>query len=259
MTLRTLKHPPLVEHVFEVRWRHPDGREALYDEYELGLGRLFERVKRDMELPHRERMRGHMPREAFASVGIENLVFDRFVPSPTKDQQLSYPLVQYGPGVVSYNVDGGCYEWARVRERAAQLFGIVSDVHEGLPGRVSGVSLRAIDFFKTDEPASFLRDKLKIQIQTELASLKQLAGAVETPRFQGIWKLAQERTQLQVATGPASIGEDNGLLLDIRVESLGEALVARGIEDLISYQHTLTGNAFFALLTEELHDDLGRS
>lgn len=259
MTLRTLKQPPLVEHVFEVRWRHPEGREALYDEYELGLGRLFERMKGDLELSHRERMPGHMPREAFASLGIENLVFDRFVPSPTKDQQLSYPLVQYGPGVVSYNVDRDNYEWGSVRQRAVELFGIVSDVHEGLPGGVSGVSLRAIDFFKTDDPASFLRDKLGIKIQTELASLKQLAGAVETPRFRGTWKLEADRTQLQVATGPASIGEENGLLLDIRVESLGEALVTRGIDDLISYQHTLTGDAFFALLTDELHDDLGRT
>lgn len=255
MTSRKLEHPPLVEHVFEVRWRHADGRQALYDEYELGLGRLYDLIK--AQLPHRERTSGHMPREAFTAFAVDNLVFDRFVPAPTSDR-LSYPLVQYGPGVASYNVDKTTYDWANVKTKVVELFGTISEVHADLASRVSSISLRAIDFFQTDEPAKFLRNKLKVRVETELDALPHLAGAVETPRFQGTWTLDEQRTQLRVAIGPGSVADQNGLMLDITAQSRGGALLDRGIEALIAYQHTLTGDAFFALLTEELQDELGR-
>lgn len=254
MISRKLKHPPLIEHVFEARWRHPDGREALYDEYELGLGRLYDRIKAD--LPHRQRTSGHMPRGAFTALPVENLIFDRFVPTPTEDR-LSYPLLQYGPGVASYNVDKQSYDWASVKAKVVELFGTVSEVHRNLPSRVSAISLRAIDFFQTDDPAAFLRNQLKVTVETELDALGHLAGATQTPRFQGTWVLDKQQTQLRVAIGPGSVGDQNGLMLDITAQSLGGALLDRGIEDLITYQHMLTGDAFFALLKEKLHNELG--
>lgn len=226
------------------------------DEYELALGRLYERLKDD--LPHRERAQGYVPRDVFASLAVDNLVFDRFVREPTADQKLSYPLMQYGPGVASYNVDKTTYDWAAVRASVLDLFHELCATHDDLPSRISTISLRAIDFFRTDDPGAFLRTKLRVEIRTDLARLEQLAGAREAPRFQNTWTLDDEQTELRVAIRPGSVRDQNGLILDIGAYSSGAILGDRGIEALVDTQHALTGDTFFALLTEELHDELGR-
>lgn len=254
MISRKLKHPPIVEHVFEVRWNHPDGRQALYDEYELALGRLYERLQADF--PHRERTSGHMPREVFVALPAQNLVFDRFVPKKSSGTQLHYPLAQYGPGVASYNVNKDTYDWEKVRAGALALFASLREVHPGLESHIASITLRAIDFFKTEDAASFLRKKLTIDVSSNLQGLEQLAKAVESPRFQSSFKIDEKQTRLLVGVAPGSMGDEDGILLDISAVSEGSALFSTGIEDLVDYQHKLTGDAFFELLTKELHNEL---
>lgn len=256
MTTRTLQHPPLVEHVFEARWDHADGRGALYDEYEVSLGMLYERIKG--RLPRRERASGHLPSDVYEKLAVEGLVFDRFVKEPSLHGLLHYPLAQYGPGVASYNVDKSSYRWTDVKAGILDYFGKLSEVHDDLASRIVALSLRSIDFFETEEPGDYLRAKFKVEVKTELASLNRLDRAKETPRFQTLWALEDEPIQLRVGMRPGSVGDANGLVLDIQAQAQREALTARGIESLVDFLHGLTGDAFFALLTPELHDELGR-
>lgn len=256
MSSRTLKHPPLVEHLFEVRWSHPSGRGALYDEYELTLGMLYERIRE--RFPHRERVLGHLPRDVYDNLAVESLVFDRFLGERPLVGRLGYPLVQYGPGIGSHNVDKSSYSWPDVKAGILSYYDKLSQVHTDLAGRVVAIALRSIDFFETNEPGELLRSKLKVTVDTELGSLKHLEGAREIPRLQTTWRLDGDRTLLRVKVGPGSVGDANGLLLDIEALAQGAALTQRGMEALIDFLHTLTGDAFFALLTTELHDELGR-
>lgn len=224
----------------------------MYDEYEIVLGRLFERLK--SRTPFRERVH-HIPREMFQTMPVDALVFDRFVPRAMSSGLLSYPLMQYGPGVASYNVDGASYSWPQVREGMLELFTVLKDLHPDFQERINTISLRAIDFFPTEKFAEFLRTRLRVNVSTELEKLPQLAEAVETPRLQSSWQLPGGG-MLRIGVGPGFVSEQNGLLLDISAESGAEAGKGK-IEDLIDFQHKLAGDAFFALISQELRDELG--
>jgi len=261
MNSRMLKHPPLIEHIFEICWKHSDGQGALFDEYELALGQLYKQVGGKLNLPCRERMTGHLPREVYVTLPAgSRLVFDRFVSAPSLDDKLSYPLVQYGPGIASYNVDKDNYDWKAVRTGILELFQKLQDVHPELTSRTSKISLRAIDFFETDNPADCLRKKFKINFNTDLQGVDQdlnfLEGATEMPRLQNTWILENKQTKLRLAVTPGTFDGKNGLFLDIEAESSRDALQEKDIKELIDLQHKLTGELFFALLTEELLREL---
>jgi uncharacterized protein (TIGR04255 family) len=253
---RTLKTVPLIESLFELRWGGSEGV-AVRREYDLALGRLFERVG----------LRGfrhhvsvtNLPEAVYTMTPtIQGVVFDRFLGSKT-DKKLTYPLVQFGPGIASYNVDRDNYDWQEMRKAILALYADLVQVSEGLADRVDSVTLRSLDLFPLSRPGevgAFLKERLQINVGSALATHEELKGSVAEPRFESRWLLDGDDTSLTVLAGGGTAGETSGIILDVAASAKRELLGKLGMDGTIDRLHTLTGSAFFGLLSEDLHAEL---
>jgi len=233
---------------------HSDGNAGLFDEYKLGVGLLYEKLRKDFP---EIRSVFTLPREVFATVPVSSLVFDRFLPrKPPEDQALEYPLKQYGPGVASYNVNNKEYSWAGVRPAIELFYEELKTTHKSFEERVNAISLRTTDFFETANADTFTHDRLHIEIKSPVSRLPELRNAKALPVFRTTWTL-ENGTELQVATTPGAVGEREGVVLEIAVQSGQALLKEKGFTELLTYQHQLAGNSFFVLLSDGLRKELG--
>lgn len=254
---RKLKVVPLVESIFELRWGAGDGVE-LHREYGLALGRLYERLaKRDFSV---RRHLASLPEELYSpELPPQHLVFERFLLKGT-DASISYPLVQIGPGVATYNTDNGAYDWPKMLSGCMDLHRDLSDVVRTLDERLDDVILRSIDLFPLESPdqaLQFLRSKLRAEVATALSENPTLAGATVQPTYDVVWNLKESSTRLHVRASHGRAGDREGLVLDIQARASRPFIRERGVGEAIKHLHELTGDAFFGLLGQELRDELG--
>jgi uncharacterized protein (TIGR04255 family) len=256
MTDRKLTRVPLLEYLFEVRWAGNEGVKV-YDEFELSLGRLYERLRE--RFPVTQRINS-LPRELYDAIPpVKNVPFIRFLPTPQNDtSELSYPLIQYGPGIATCNVDRASYDWAQFAQQSSQLFGTLKDCHDSLEARIDTILLRSLDAFELSESElnKFLSEKMTIEISSGVDALPALQGAIKLPEFSTTWRLSDDTT-LRVAAFNGAAGDKQGLIVDIAVQSGRAALQTMGdIESLLKHQHKLAGDSFFGLLQEDFINEL---
>jgi uncharacterized protein (TIGR04255 family) len=247
---------PLLESLFELRWGGVEGS-LVHREYKLALGRLFDRVaSRGFVEPVSVTS---LPEELYAATPpVRGVVFDRFLKSKT-DDKLTYPLIQFGPGMASYNVDRTNYEWPAMRQAILDLYADLEHVNTGLADRVDSITLRSLDFFPLSSRGdieSFLTKRLRIRIGSDLANNEDLKGAEVVPRFETHWWLDGGDTSLTVLASFGMAGEKSGLILDIAAGAKRNVLGRLGTASTIDRLHTLTGSAFFGLLSEDLYAEL---
>lgn len=254
MTDRKLKQVPLVEYLFEVRWGAAEGG-ALHDEFELALGVLHQKLRKDY--PALQRLNS-LPRQLYdAFPPVRNVPFVRFLKGQP-ETSLSYPLVQYGPGMATCNVDGASYEWARFADSAVGLFDNLVDCHLDLQNRIDLFILRSIDVFEVAETdlAAFVENNTTIDIKCGADELPSLAAGTKLPGFSAMWRLAGEST-VRITAAPGAAGGKQGLVIDIVVESRQGALQGHGdVRALLAHQHQLAGDSFFKLMKKEFEDVL---
>ena len=159
MASENLKNKPLVEAVFELRWK-PEKLEsglATDPHFSLLLGRFFDRVK-DEYPAHEELPSAKLP----AGVGGQN-VQHRFRAAANE-----WPVLQIGPGVMTVNDTDG-YRWGSFRERCSRAIDTLYDSHPRPEEmRVDALILRYIDAHKLEHSKhnclDFLREKMKLNI-----------------------------------------------------------------------------------------------
>lgn len=254
---RTVKRPPLVESMFELRWNASAG-DNVFDEYRLSLGRVFEKLK--VRYPRHERL-VELPRELyFATPPARAVVFDRFMPVGAQGQ-LGYPLVQYGPGVATVNSDNTAYDWrGRVQPEIENTYAMLVGVHDGLAERVESVLLRSLDLFDLPNDAAareFLTKRLRIKVESVIDESNAVANATAIPSYACVWRIPDGPITLRVTAGWGQAAGRTGVLLDISSEVAGDVLRNRGLKATVELGHKLIGDAFFALLSGELADDIG--
>lgn len=252
---RALKHAPLRESLFELRWQHPDGSRALFEEYEVGLGMLFERVRPAMP----ERIELFRPtREAF-SASPTHALFDRFQPTRREDGKPVFPLKQYGPGVATYNVDGLTYHWPDMRQAIERFWDQLVAIHPNLPARVVSMSLRAIDLFPIpvgQTPREFFTRNFRVQASSAVDQLEPFSLPSGIPSYSCTWPVTGLEGLLTVTALAGSYAGEHGFVLDFSAAASGAEVSKLGLAKLVDRLHTYTGNAFFSLLTEEALDEL---
>jgi uncharacterized protein (TIGR04255 family) len=150
-----LKNKPLVEALVEIKW----GSQAEPDQdYPILAGRLYERLQ--WEYPFIEHL---MPQEMPIPITM-HLVRHRY--RKAKD---SWPLVQVGPGIVTFNETSG-YSWETFRKQVEKVVEATFDAHPSRENlKVNNLLLRyinALEFdYLTADVLAFVKENLKITTQ----------------------------------------------------------------------------------------------
>jgi uncharacterized protein (TIGR04255 family) len=153
----TLKNPPLVEAIFEIKWQlRESGPGFVHDpHYNLLVGRLYDRLAQ--RYPFHE----PLPSASIPADMIAGVVQHRF-----RKAADGWPVVQLGPGVFTVN-DTQNYSWedfkARILEGVIALFDVYPETLT-----IQNLILRyvnAIDFdFSKEDVFVFLKEQMKIGI-----------------------------------------------------------------------------------------------
>ena len=247
-----LKNKPLVEAIFEIRWKlgaSPQG--AKQDpHYKLLLGRFFDRVQDDYPF-HEPLPASNVPDEL-----VGHIVQHRF--RTGKEQ---WPLVQLGPGIMSVNATAD-YLWDDFRERTISA---VAKLYESHPATdefcAEGLLLRYIDGVAHDYEQSdvlqFLREKMQVQASLP-ESLFAQRGIQERPshlNWQASFASAEPagRVHLRFATGQRSGAPE--LIWETSVQSLGDDIpeIPEEFPVWLDGAHEITHDWFFKLIEGELH------
>lgn len=253
MTRVVLKNKPLIEALFELRWalpeETPEASEPATD-FILLIGRMYERVKE--RYPFLERL-------PIADMPVE---LASFIPHYRfRVGENRWPLMQLGPGIVTFNDTEG-YGWdngfrAGIAHLLDALFA-VSGPSE-LPA-VQTVVLRYIDGLRFDAQAEnmldFLRDQMKMTVALDPALFVD-TGIVPFPETLDV-RLSfpstspTGRVSLRFARG--NISGDDALIWETTFETTGEH-APQSRDDILMWAdsaHTITSDWFFKIIEGEL-------
>jgi len=247
-----LKNKPLVEAIFELRWKlrkiAPGTRADPH--YQLLIGRLYDRL--GDEYPFHEQL----PAASFPDDIANYLVRHRF-----RKAENDWPLIQLGPGILTVNDTDG-YEWSdfgcRINRAIKALFEVYPDSQKGLP--LARCELRYIDAvafdFESQDVFDFLENQLKTTVRPH-SPLFADTGVSDTPRALDL------RFSFSSSTPPGSVrlrfargmrGEEGALIWETVVVVEGEdaPTSCSGISDWVKDAHNLTHDWFFKLIDGDL-------
>lgn len=165
-----LLHPPLVEVIFELRWEIESDQQTnrMRDpSYPMMYGRLYEKLKKDFPV-------------------IEDLPSTQAHPETTpfiprhrmRKQQNGYPLIQFGPGILTINDSKG-YSWTNYRDLVLRVVEAVEELYpeNTLPLNFIKSEIRYVNAIRFDlareNPLAFLAEKLHMKVELDPAVFEQ--------------------------------------------------------------------------------------
>jgi len=253
MSSEVLSHKPLVEAIFQLRWKLEGGDgEPLRDRhYRLLVGSLYDKLSAAYP-QHEELATADLPDEL-----VPYVVQHQFWTA--KD---NWPVVQIGPGVLSLN-ETDAYTWADFESRASSVVkALYASYPNGEELRTDALTLRYIDAAALDTPEQdvlcFLQTYLKTDIGLE-PSLFEGTGVVPEPA------LLDLRFSFAAAKPPGLMhvrfslghGERKGSVLwETVVESSSEN-APDGPSEIMQWlvaAHELTHDWFFKLIEGDLRE-----
>jgi len=252
MTRKILTNKPLVEAIFELRWKlqkpKPDIRIDPY--YKLLIGRLYDKFEKDY--PYHEQLpTATMPDEIAGYV-----VQHRF-----RSEKDEWPLIQIGPGIITVNDTEG-YIWEDFEKKINKA---VKSLYEAYPESdksliINKLLLRYIDAipfdFEGDDITEFLKSKLKTEINIykklfESTQVEELPLSLDL-RFSFSSNNPKGFVNLRFVKGKK--GEARALIWETMVESVNDNVpkVKNEIFKWVVSAHELTDDWFFKLIDGEL-------
>lgn len=252
MRRKILKNKPLLEAIFELRWKLKGATPLtkIDPHYKLIIGRLYDKLKD--EYPFHEQLSAATMPDEIAGY----LVQHRF----RKDKG-KWPLVQIGPGVITVNDTKG-YVWRDFKERIVQtvntLFEVYPESKTSL--EVNRLLLRYIDGttfnFQKNNLFEFLEKQMKTKINLyqylfEDTGVGKLPLALDL-KFSFASKEPKGAINLRFVRG--KIKEFDALIWETMVESISEDTPKdqNKITRWVEKAHNLTDDWFFKLIEGEL-------
>lgn len=252
MTRKILKNKPLLEAIFELRWKLQESAPRIKTDphYKLIIGRLYDKLKN--EYPFHEQLSAAAMPDEIAGY----LVQHRF----RKDKG-KWPLVQIGPGIITVNDTKG-YVWEDFKERIVQtvntLFEVYPESKTSL--EVNRLLLRYIDGttfnFQKNNLFEFLEKQMKTKINLyqylfEDTGVEKLPLALDL-KFSFASKEPKGAINLRFVRG--KIKELDALIWETMVESISEDTPKdqNKITGWVEKAHNLTDDWFFKLIEGEL-------
>ncbi len=252
MERKILKNKPLLETIFELRWKLLEevSNVRIDPNYKLLIGRIYDRVKE--EYPYYEKLPTASMPEEIAGYIIQH----RF----RKDKD-NWPRIQIGPGIVSLNSTEG-YSWEDFEKRIINVLDVLYNSYLNAEAElmINGLLLRyidAIDFnFEEEDILLFLNNNLKIKIDLqpnlfEGDNVKQQPQNIDL-RFSFPLQGSEGFIHLRFARG--KIKASDALIWETMVQLKGPN-VPNSKENIINWvkdAHDLTDDWFFKLIEGNL-------
>ncbi len=252
MERKILKNKPLVEAIFEMRWKLHESPQGMKIDphYKILIGSIYDRVKD--KYPFYEQLPTSTMPDGIAGYVVQH----RF--RRDKDK---WPLIQIGPGIITLNDTEG-YIWddfeKRIRDLLDKFYEAYPDSESGL--KVSGLLLRyinAVDFdYEKENLFKFLEEKLKASIQIRESLFKE-TGVGDLPlnidlRFSFPSTKPKGPFHLRFVRGKRKNAD--ALIWETMVQSIGDSVLDNK-EEIITWveeAHSLTYDWFFKMIEGEL-------
>jgi len=252
MSRKILKNKPLVEAIFELRWRLEERAPGLRVDphYKLLIGRVYDKLQG--EYPFHEQLPTTTMPDEIAGYVVQH----RF-----RKVEGKWPLIQIGPGIITLNDTEG-YIWEDFYERIIQvidtLFGVYPEARKNL--KFNGLLLRYIDAinfdYQNDEIFTFLKEKMKTNIEIH-KQLFENTGVDKLPsgfdlRFSFPSNKPKGTTHLRFVKGKSK--SKDSLIWETQVQSTEENIpkTKEEIVDWIVEAHDLTDDWFFKIIEGDL-------
>lgn len=248
-----LKHKPLVEAIFEIRWELQKGPEKgmqIDPHYKLLIGRIYEKIKN--EYPYYEQL----PTASMPDEIAEYIIQHRFRKSINQ-----WPLIQLGPGIISLNETHN-YTWSDFEKKANNLIKILFELYPEAEKnlKINSVLLRYIDSmsfnFEKINVFDFIKDKMKMCVEIN-ATLFKGTGVSRSPygfdlKFTFPSKKPLGAIHLRFTRGEKK--NKDQLAWETHVHSLGAdaPISKKDISDWIKDAHVLADDWFFKIIEGEL-------
>jgi uncharacterized protein (TIGR04255 family) len=246
----SLKNKPLIEAIFELRWKLEETTPMTGDPYyKIQIGRIYERVKEEYPF-HEQLPTANVPDEIVA-----HIVQHRFRKSKEK-----WPLMQIGPGILTLNDTDG-YDWEDFEKRISRLVEVFFETYpEPELLAIDGLLLRyinAVEFnYEKDNIFEFLRDKMKISVGVH-QELFQETGVTQSPLGLDLrlsFPCAEPEGTIKIRFARGKKKEIDALVWETVVQSVGENAPQgkEGIAEWAEEAHNLTSGWFFKIIQGEL-------
>lgn len=244
--IRPLPYKPLVEAIFEFRWRI--SREEGDPRYSLFVGRLYDRVQ--PKYPFHE----PLPTSVIPLPAAENVVQHRF--RVEKDR---WPLIQVGPGIVTANDTEG-YIWQDFGQQAKLLMKVI---YEAYPDphqlHVASLALRYRDAFELEpnqDMLNYLSDKLKstVSFPSELFKDTAVSSSPQILNVMASFTTEKPKGNILVRLGSGKYKEKAALIMELAVRSDSQDVpnMPEGFGGWVEAAHRLTDDWFFKFIEGEL-------
>lgn len=239
-----LPNAPLVEVVFELRWDINSQNDLI--DFQYLHGDLYSIIKDSF--PIRENLvPADIPFEALRSIPIF-----RF-----RRSENSYPLIQIGPGVISFNTVDEFYEWESFRDDVNALIDNINKIYPKFESLSKKISLIYIDFFKFDKSninsLEFINKNFNINISSNI-----LTGYTEKilneVNYTFDYLVNDNSLSLNITDGKINDNNFDGLVLQTRVNSLLATFNTVELKSWLDTSHELSSDTFKSIIKKEMYN-----
>lgn len=236
-----LPNSPLVEVVFELRWKIETRDDLLNAQYLYGD--IYSELKKDY--PFRELIVPiEIPIEA-----VINQPVHRF-----RKEENGYPLFQVGPGIVTFNTIDSLYYWDKFSSNCKELIDAFIKVFSNSGNRLMIPSILYIDFFEFDfeqnDVNEFINKNFHLSFEQNFIENKGLPTDLNLGFF---YRIEIGNLSIAITKGKKS-NQKNGIIIHTRIDGVESNLNSESLITWLEQAHNYTSDIFKKLTAGELYD-----
>lgn len=248
MKQKKLKHAPLKEAIFEIRWS-PDLENNGFPEdsgFQLAQGVFAKGIRKFF--PVHKNM--HVLPDI---IRIFPVIQHQFWSG-----ELTWPVVQLGPGILSVNNTEANYIWAETfRPHILQALDLLEESYEKT-FTFASIALRYIDAVDLDIPLEKLDTFITQNLQTQLKNNYPLPGKPQGINIVQSYELEDSSIlNLQIQNGINQSNAKNSLIWSTEVQKTGN-LSKEIVFEWLDMAHEISSGTFVNMLNPDYYDSFNR-
>ena len=243
MSAKKLKNAPLKEAIFELFWRLPlDQKKFPYDpDFDLAQGKFDDLIKQYFPIHKRT-----LP----AGVNI------KIYPKPIHQYwsaELTWPVIQFGPGILTLNDTESNYEWSNFsRNIEIALEGLIRSYKKELP--FNRISLRYIDSIDMPDEITDQREYISTNFLTKIINNYDVPGSLSDLNINQVFSLDdQTKLNINIQTAKNNFNKKKAIVWITGAEKKIEGLTKEEIANWASKNHNVLSKTFVNMLNPDFY------
>jgi uncharacterized protein (TIGR04255 family) len=230
-----LPNAPLIEVIFEINWDIINKEDIVNFQYLHGD--LYSSLKE--KYPLRENL---LPPEVPFEI-VKGIPVYRF-----RDEN-EYPLIQVGPGILTYNTINELYFWDKFEKDIVDLTKTFSTVFPKINQKESFLTLTYLDFFEIDfdkvNIINFINDHLKININQDIIDNNKTKDINLTISY----VIDENKLNLNLKNGSLN-NQKNGIILQTKLISSKKIFSLKEQREWLNTAHEICSDIFKKITRE---------